>query len=385
MVKLADIYTPAANESIQYRDFHIADIKIDMETKKNGQMKPNRNWIKIEGEDKPMRATGSFWQSIFSRYAINSQIFNLFTPEETFERIVQCHGDDKMQLMTYQSDEAVDGEGNQVPQVFSTCLLGRNFSKFDQVLDMEVNEGAVARFSSAGNGRIMVESPLVGASDFEICGDAFGGYFVTSIPIDGYGSATSAPMLLRRVCTNGAVAMAPVFQSKISKGKNPVESVNRISNSLTHYAGEEALLAASERFKAAANSKASIREVMEFWSALCKQFPGSDSKCKDEAEKDLFTHVQNKYYGLTGDAITLYGVFSNTAMSRRKMSLLESRCTMYELLNFATEVRSHHVNVSGKSVLDGLVGQTIATEFDLENSELHKNIKREFQGMYLSA
>lgn len=383
MVKLNDIYEPAANEKIEYVDFNVRDIQIDMVTKPNGALKPNRNVINLEG--RRLRATGSFWQSIFSRYAINSQIFNLFSPEEVFSRIVECHGDDKMQMMTYQSDEHVDKEGNQVPQAYSTCLLGRNFSKFQEVLEMEVSEGATARFSSNSNGRIMVESPLIGASDFEICGDAFGGYFVTSIPIDGYGSATSAPMLLRRVCSNGAVAMAPVFQSKISKGKNPVETLNRVSSSLTHYAGEEALLACRERFKAATVSKASIREVMEFWQALCKQFPGSDSKCKDEAEKDLFTMVQNKYYGLTGDAITLYGVFSNNAMSRRKMSLLESKCTMYELLNFATEVRSHHVNVSGKSTLDGLVGQTLSTEYDLENSELHKNIKREFQGMYLSA
>lgn len=382
MVKLNEIYTPAANESIEYVDFNVRDVQIKMKANKQGKIAPDRHNIEVDGVS--MAATGAFWQSIFSRYAINSQIFNLFTPDEVFERIVDAHGDDKMQMMVYRSGESVTAEENPKPQAFSTSLLGRNFSKFEQVLNMEVSDGATARFSSSGNGRIVVESPMVGASDFEICGDAFGGYFVTSIPIDGYGNSTSAPMLLRRVCSNGAVAMAPVFQSKISKGTNAVETLNRITSSLTHYAGEEALLACRARFQTAAVSKASIREVMEFWSALCKQFPGSDHNCKDQADKDLFTQAQNKFYALTGDAIALYGVFSNTAMSRRKMSLLESRCTMYELLNFATEVRSHHVNMAGKSTMDGMIGQTLATEFDLENSELGKRVKREFEGLYLA-
>jgi hypothetical protein len=382
MPKLSEVYVAAENESIEYVDFNVRDIKVAMETKKNGDIKPNRHVIELEGET--LRATGSFWQSIFSRYAINSQVFNLFSPEEVFERIVEHHGDDKMQMMTYSSGETTDKEDKPVRSAYSTCLLGRNFSKFDEVMDLEVADGATARFSPNTSGRIMVESPLIGSSDFEICGDSFGGHFVTSIPIDGYGNSTSAPMLLRRVCSTGAVAMAPVFQSKISKGKNAVETLNRVSSSLTHYSGEEALLACRDRFKAAAVSKASIREVMEFWSAMCKQFPGSDHKCTDEAQKQLFTRVQKKYYELTGDAITLYGVFSNTAMSRRRMSLLESRCTMYELLNFATEVRSHHVNVSGKSTFDGMVGQTLATEFDLENSEVGKKRAYGFQGMYLA-
>ena len=67
-----------------------------------------------------------------------------------------------------------------------------------------------------------------------------------------------------------------------------------------------------------------------------------------------------------------FAVASDEAISRKKQSQLAMDCTVYDLLNFATEITSHHGPLlnDGATKIIAWVGQTLADAggYDLENS-----------------
>ena len=64
------------------------------------------------------------------------------------------------------------------------------------------------------------------------------------------------------------------------------------------------------------------------------------------------------------------------AFSNRKQSLLPSKATSYDLLNFVTELSSHHTQGGSKISLQGLCGTLLSREYDLEGFE-NPNLNRE--------
>ena len=44
------------------------------------------------------------------------------------------------------------------------------------------------------------------------------------------------------------------------------------------------------------------------------------------------------------------------------------RCTVYDLINFATEVASHHAEAEGARKIQAWVGDCLANEYDMEGT-----------------
>jgi hypothetical protein len=71
---------------------------------------------------------------------------------------------------------------------------------------------------------------------------------------------------------------------------------------------------------------------------------------------------------LSGGLHETYGLANLDALSIKRQRVLPAKCRVYDLLNFATELATHHANAAGNRVLQAQVGSLISEEFDLEGT-----------------
>jgi hypothetical protein len=71
---------------------------------------------------------------------------------------------------------------------------------------------------------------------------------------------------------------------------------------------------------------------------------------------------------MVGDYESRYGLASIEALSIKRQRMLQANCRVYDLINFATEIASHHAPPMAASRLQAWLGATITEEFDLENT-----------------
>ena len=78
--------------------------------------------------------------------------------------------------------------------------------------------------------------------------------------------------------------------------------------------------------------------------------------------------LRERLQDIAGNPCVRYGVTDIGAIGQRRRSLLPADCSVADLLNFATELASHHANAqkSTESV-NGLVGSFYTSGFDLED------------------
>ena len=71
---------------------------------------------------------------------------------------------------------------------------------------------------------------------------------------------------------------------------------------------------------------------------------------------------------MTGDVSQIYGLANVDALSVKRQRTLPVNCRVYDLLNFASELATHHATGSGSRTLQGWIGTLVSREYDLENS-----------------
>ena len=70
----------------------------------------------------------------------------------------------------------------------------------------------------------------------------------------------------------------------------------------------------------------------------------------------------------TGDLSRIYGLASVDALSAKRQRTLPAACKVYDLLNLASEVATHHASEAGNRTVQAYVGELISGEFDLEGT-----------------
>jgi hypothetical protein len=75
------------------------------------------------------------------------------------------------------------------------------------------------------------------------------------------------------------------------------------------------------------------------------------------------------FENMTGDTSRLYGLANLDALSIKRQRTLPVRCTVYDAVNFATEVATHYSKPEGARSLNAWVGGLIAEEYDMENTK----------------
>ena len=207
------------------------------------------------------------------------------------------------------------------------------------------------------------------------------------IPIDGYGAPAVYLALLREVCSNGMVAMSKAFKTQINIGKKDTStdieySMERMFDSFSNDEGFDALI---RRMDAARASKLSVREFEGARRFLSRIVPP-----KDENNPLRISPELRQFGTMAGSVQTRYGLSHLQQMTEKQLSLLETDMTVYEAINYLTEVTTHRLNPANRTHNDinikiqGWIGSLIGKQYDLENTIDSASVKSEFKETYFA-
>lgn len=302
--------------------------------------------IEINGEK--CRPTQRFWSSFFHRFGIADNVFRYFDHAEVFQRIADRAPSDELRF-------CIERDEQGAASLLAVTNPQKPYIRHDQILDL------VERFGgtdvSYSNGVVTsCHTPRSGDHEVPIGADGFKNRYVLEMPIDGYSNPKIYLSLLRLVCLNGAVGYSNVFRSELNAGKNVAHSVARALDAFDNNEGYQAL---RQRFSSAQASWASVRECVAAYKTLVK--------LRGATDVDLPEMIRG-FHEITGDLVGLYGLANLDALTEKRQRILPARCRVYDLINFLSEMATHHLNAESARLLQFHIGAMISDEYDLEGT-----------------
>src|SRR5690606_12132068 len=148
-----------------------------------------------------------FIKSLSKRFHLSEYFFNYFTPAEVFERIQNVHPRSRIRLVS-DNDYALAVSWTSSPQINPEGLTNVLKGHEDRLVDVSYRNGVVRSTHR-------IQDP-----DWSVGGDLFSPTFTLETPVDGFGLPQVYLSMIRQVCSNGLVAMAPAFRTDIQIGRN---------------------------------------------------------------------------------------------------------------------------------------------------------------------
>lgn len=302
--------------------------------------------------------TQRFWKSFFVRFGIAENVFRYFEPAEVFRRISERRPDDGLRYCLER-----DAEGKT--RMLAVSHPDRGVIRIGEVIDIAMRHGGKSPEYADG---MVTTTHVPGSGDhtFQIGGDAFQHQFVMETPVDGFSHPKIHLSLLRQVCSNGMVGYTRAFRSDVSLGRDIAHCIRR---ALETYDNGEGYAALRQRFESAQTSWASVRECQQVYKFLTKSL--------DRGEFNS-SSVLRDFYRLTGNLNELYGLANLNALSSKRQRILPARCRIYDLLNFVSELGTHHATIAGSRSMQACIGSLICDEYDLEGTADSMNDFQDF-------
>ncbi|HTN75039.1 MAG TPA: DUF932 domain-containing protein [Pirellulaceae bacterium] len=328
-----------------YGRTHVRDMRIvETQTAKLGKITVTQ--LEVAGE--PVKPTQRFWKSFFARFGVTDNVFRYFSPDEVFERVSERARNDEVR---YCLERDPQGDAK---------LLAVSNPKRPIIREAEVNE-LVERHAgddiSYESGVITsTHTPRSGEQTFQVGGDDFQHRFVLETPIDGFSQPRIFVSFLRLLCANGAIGYSRAFRSDISLGSDLAHCIGRALETFDNGDGYAAL---RQRFTSAQHSWASVHECLRFYKVLVRLH---------HQRTLLKSEVLLDFYRLTGNLHETYGLANLDALSVKRQRVLPAKCRVYDLLNFASELATHHATATSQRTLQAFIGGLIADEYDLEGT-----------------
>lgn len=364
-------------ERFDYTYAAINDLAVETtEDKKTGRKTVDAVLV----NDEPIAPSDRFWNSLYARYGFNKAFFKYFDHDEVFSRISERESNDRMR-MCIERDE--DGNGT----LLACSSPTKPVVMYDELMDtLERWGGGNIKYHDG-----IVESthvPRAGGNTFSISGDAFENRFVMNTPVDGYGQPNIYLSLLRQICENGMIGMAKAFRSTLALGSGSDDVNYSITRALEGFGNDEGFAALRQRFESAASSWASVAESNSLYKLLVKQtankgigwdgasvtpsmnkFLQMGSSGPMGEEKEITgSPIIKAFHNMTGDTSRLYGLANLDALSIKRQRTLPVHCKVYDLLNFVSEVATHHAKEDGSRQCQAWLGNTISAEYDMEGT-----------------
>lgn len=315
-----------------------------------------------------LKTTPRFWESLHRRFGFTPNIFRYFSYAEVFTRISEVAKNDRILYCIEQRPEQPER------------LLGVASPTMPRILApnlVELLDQYGAESLSYDKGVMTSRHDTRHGGAFDIAGDAYENKFVIETPIDGFGRPSVYLAMIRQICTNGAIAYAPAFRSEINLGRGGDTVSYALVRVLEGFHNDEGFAALRQRFESAATSWTSIREVQQFRRTLVTLLhrgeivrgrPLPKIRGGDGADALSSSPILTTYDRLIGDLSEVYGLANLDAISPKRQRTLPAGCKVYELLNFASEVATHHANPSGSRTVQAFIGELVSNEFDLEGT-----------------
>lgn len=307
-----------------------------------------------------------FWSSFAKRFHLDRNIFTYFQPHEVMERLRRQHGSDEVNV-TVELNRADGFEGDALACVDgdAACFTAA------EMQDLVTRHKGVGLCYGQGIMHARFDTPFqTGAklrdSDFKT-------QFLLELPVDGYGAPTVSLGLLRMVCSNGMMALTDAFRSGIQLGKTRgrgakrLDPVQALDKALSTFHDEEGYHALRTRVTAAQESYASLDEARQLGKRM------TNALRADPCSAEEMERMQRSFTELLGeDVVRRYGMStdkSSHAASPRAARLLPTRASVYDLLNFSSELATHKFKKpQAQREFGSWQGEILAREYDLEGT-----------------
>ena len=339
-------------------------------------------------QDEPIGGSQRFWTSLFARYGFNKAFFKYFDHAEVFNRISEHESNDRMRLCI---ERGTDKNGQDVGRLMAVSSPTKPLVVYDELMDLlQRYDGANLNYSDG-----VVESthtPRVGGGRFDVLGDAHSNKFVMQTPIDGYGLPNLYLSMLREVCANGMVGYAKAFRSQLALGKGTDDVTPSLVRALDGFNNDEGYSALRSRIEEAGKSWLSVFESQQLYKLLIRchvdqslnvndntLHKGTDiagylqkdgpQRLMGEEEIHVGSPIIKAFRKMTGDAAVSYGLANLDSLSAKRQRTLPVNCTVYDAINFTTEVATHYAEPAGSRKLQAWVGGCISDEYDMEGTK----------------
>lgn len=340
-----------------YGTCRLKDLRLNTDTVANKTVVKS---IELNGEN--LKPTNRFWTSLQMRFGFTANIFKYFSHAEVFTRISEKSPDDTLRFCVDRT-----GKADQLLAVTSTNSAVINYKELKDMLNRHGAED-----HKYTNGVISSTHRLRHDVPVSIAGDDFRSKYVIDTPIDGFGRPAVYLAMMRLICTNGAVAMTPVFRSELNCGKSTKGSTFALERAVEGFNNEEGFSALHQRFDSASKSYASVNEANQLYKIVAKmQLTNNLSQVTESKAVDMLsdnTPVMHAFHKMTGDVSRIYGLTSADVLSQKKQRTLPVRCRVYDLINFASELATHRANAHANRELQTYIGDIVSAEYDLEGT-----------------
>ncbi len=313
----------------------------------------------VTPDGQKLTVSNRFWTTFCQNFGFSRNIFDLFDYDEVLDRLGKIRKTNvRLAYESMPDKESFNG------RLLSCTNPSRPMLNAEQVGELiKKYKGTKQTYDT---GVVGVHFPAAFPMKFQVVGkqdsEFTTGHFM-HLPLDGYGSPASYLELIRQVCTNGAVALTQAFRTSFSLGKDEVDLNAVLDRSLASFNDEEGYHAFKVRFETASRSYASLANMITLNRAI--------SAAVTEEGWQLLQRVQlsNNLDAICGNPRRIHGLVSDEEVSLSRARAIPVKATVYELMNFATEVSTHHLKtLRGRNRINAWVGSLLTSPFDLENS-----------------
>ena len=291
-------------ETVRITPHKVADSVVE----ENGRFKA----LSIEGEQ--YKPSQRFLKGMAQRMKVPLSVFELFTPLEVIRRAAERAPDLPLRLTVdreeHQALALIEDKGVPIPAGNIEIIM-----KDDKRLqDFSYHDGVITGRFDLGEA-------------WDIPNDSkYGVHISTEVPVDGMGTPETTLATWRQVCSNGAVAEAPLFRTKMEVKDNSGEHFRRLLRSFSNPRGVEML---HERLIAANGAKGAVGAVD-------------------------------------------HGVTALGTIGERRRGLLPTGASVADVMNFISELNTHHGELlKNRNAANGLLGEYYARSYDLEEMYPH--------------
>ena len=288
-----------------------------------------------------------FYKTLAGELGIPYGVFDFFTPLEVMERAAAKVPDLQLRV-------TVDTEGQQALGLTQNKGLPMPINYIENVLHNDKRLTGVEYSDGVLSAMLDLDDPWDVPND-----STYGMRVRCRVPVDGVGMPDMSLATWRQVCSNGAVAETSLFRTKMEIKDNSGEHFRRLLASFSNPSGVEML---QERMCNAAETKASVGEVVLLEGLIRRSVANARNQML----------LRERLNDVADNPCVRYGVTDLANIGQKKRPLLPVGCSVADLLNFASELGTHHSDLlKSDSTLQSFSGTLLSKGFDLEGLYPH--------------
>ena len=297
---------------------------------------------RIAFNDREYRLSKRFFSSFARRMKFSTNVFNYFSPQEFLARVAERKPEMAFQATFDNHSGLLLGVTDPDRQLLPAHIACKVIADDPRTRKIAYNDG------------VWVAEMMLDEK-FEV--PHAGEYYrklQLNYPVDGLGMPSIYLATMRVVCSNGAVAAVSQFRTDIEVND---ESGTHLGKLLKSFSNDYGFSAMSERLIAAQDTVASVNELLNIDALIAANV----------SDKSAYRVIHDRLNDIAGDPCYQYAVTSLQSIPRKKQTLMPVACSVNDLLNFCSELTTHHGELLHRPrAFDEKAGQMLAQEFDLE-------------------